>query len=93
MLNEEDQTMKIETLTAKLKTLILAAKLYKLYVRHAHTIKATRWSSVLEMFLCYSNIKQHLKDLYSEAVDDSMLTVAESRWFENGFQQQKKWSP
>lgn len=86
---EEGLVNKINVLMGKLKNLTLSAKLYMLCGRRAQTRNATRWSSVFEMFLCYDNIKDHLRDLQSEDVDDMFLTAAEDRRFDSFFQELK----
>lgn len=88
--NEEDLVKKIYMLVGKLKKLTLASKLYKLCGWRAQTSNATRWSSVFDILQCHENLQDHLRDLYSEDIDDSLLTAAEDRRFDPFFHQLKQ---
>lgn len=74
---------KVSQLMAKLKTLLLAARLCKLTKLRAKTRNMTRWSSLVEMLIHYCAIKDFSSQLNSSEFDNLCLWTAESRRVEN----------
>lgn len=81
LLEDQDIIEKVNAVMLKLKTLTLAAKLFKLSGLRAKTKNTTRWSSVFEMLMRYEELKEHIILLSSDELDDLRLTSAETRRF------------
>ena len=64
---------KVSQLMAKLKTLLLAARLCKLTKLRAKTRNMTRWSSLVEMLIHYCAIKDFSSQLNSSEFDNLCL--------------------
>lgn len=81
MLLEEEESLltRINVLMSKLKTLLLGAKLLKLFQLHAKTHYATQWISTFEMVLCDQQLRDYLPKLESDDIDNICPTSAENR--------------
>lgn len=83
LLAEEEMLIsKINCLMVKLRTLLLSAQLLKLTPLRPKTRNTTRWSSSFEMVSRYMLIKEFLRKLDSDEVDNLCPTPAENRRIE-----------
>ena len=88
--NDEDLICNIDTITAKLRTLLLNAKLKKLTHLQPKTRNVTRWSSTHEMLKRYVELRQFLPSLMSNEIDSLSLNPAKNRRVDYLLQQMEK---